>query len=277
MKKLFTIILILSSVFVFGQAKQTINVGTSANAGNGDKLRPAFQKINTNFTTLFNNSVMDSTFTANGIMKRTGYGTYTVVADSSENWNEAVEAIADTVTLTQAIADIVQIDDVYPTSVTTGSGDAAPSFTTYNAGGGALKAYEFPGASTMKEMHFGFQFPHTYKAGSTITPHIHLYVPDDGTGGVIKFALEYTWTNINSTGAISPQTVYGTITRGTDAGIANNAILTFTAIAGTDMTYSSILMVRLSRTPTGDDTFDASVWLKSADIHIYKDKLGSTE
>jgi len=30
-------------------AKQTINIGTSVNAGNGDPLRTAFDKINDNF------------------------------------------------------------------------------------------------------------------------------------------------------------------------------------------------------------------------------------
>lgn len=35
-------------------AKQTINIGSEANAGNGDPLRTAFDKINDNFTELYN-------------------------------------------------------------------------------------------------------------------------------------------------------------------------------------------------------------------------------
>lgn len=35
-------------------AKQTINVGSSANKGDGDPLRTAFTKINSNFTELYN-------------------------------------------------------------------------------------------------------------------------------------------------------------------------------------------------------------------------------
>ena len=34
-------------------AKQTINIGSSANAGNGDPLRVAFSKINDNFNELY--------------------------------------------------------------------------------------------------------------------------------------------------------------------------------------------------------------------------------
>ena len=35
-------------------AKQTINVGTTANDKQGDSLRAAFQKVNANFTELYN-------------------------------------------------------------------------------------------------------------------------------------------------------------------------------------------------------------------------------
>jgi len=34
-------------------AKQTINVGTAANSKNGDPLRTAFQKVNSNFDELY--------------------------------------------------------------------------------------------------------------------------------------------------------------------------------------------------------------------------------
>ena len=35
-------------------AKQTINIGTTANDGTGDQLRSAFDKVNDNFTELYN-------------------------------------------------------------------------------------------------------------------------------------------------------------------------------------------------------------------------------
>ena len=40
-------------------AKQTINLGTSANKGNGDPLRTAFDKVNDNFDELY---AADETF-----------------------------------------------------------------------------------------------------------------------------------------------------------------------------------------------------------------------
>lgn len=41
-------------------AKQTINVGTTANDGTGDTLRASFVKVNDNFTELYNNSANPS-------------------------------------------------------------------------------------------------------------------------------------------------------------------------------------------------------------------------
>lgn len=38
-------------------AKQTINIGTSANKGDGDPLRTAFTKINANFTEVYKGPV----------------------------------------------------------------------------------------------------------------------------------------------------------------------------------------------------------------------------
>jgi len=177
-------------------------------------------------------------------------------------------------TLTQ-FGDATTYDDIYPSSVATAGGASAPSFTAYN---GNLKASEFVGASTMKEIHIGFQIPHRYTLESDLSPHIHLFIPNDVTGGNIVFGLEYTWTNINQTGAVATQTIYGTVTRAANAGISDNHILEFTDIVGTGMGISSVLMCRLFRDPTvGGDTFASSVWLKSADIHINQDSLGSHE
>lgn len=43
-------------------AKQTINIGTSANNGTGDPLRTAFTKINQNFTELYNRPVFSGSY-----------------------------------------------------------------------------------------------------------------------------------------------------------------------------------------------------------------------
>jgi len=43
-------------------AKQTINIGTAANSGNGDVLRTAFTKVNENFTELYARSVFSGSY-----------------------------------------------------------------------------------------------------------------------------------------------------------------------------------------------------------------------
>jgi hypothetical protein len=40
-------------------AKQLINIGTSANKGDGDPLRTAFDKINDNFNELYASTTLD--------------------------------------------------------------------------------------------------------------------------------------------------------------------------------------------------------------------------
>jgi len=177
------------------------------------------------------------------------------------------------------VLDTVVWDDVYPSSVTVGPGASAPAFTTYN---GNLRAYEFLGTGvTTKDLNIGFQFYHSIYTGGSITlgPHLHLYIPDDATGGVIKFYMEYTWAEIGSTGALTPVTISGTVTRAANAGIANNAILSFNSAAITGSKgISSVLMCRIYRDPADTaDTFGASVWLKSADVHIPKDTQGSRQ
>lgn len=168
-------------------------------------------------------------------------------------------------------------DDCEPLGITVNTtGPNAPAFTAYS--GGNLKAYEFVGVTTLKDFNCGFQMPHSYKVGSDVSPHLHLYIPDNVVGGVIKFSYEYTWTNISQTGAVSVSTGSGTLTRISNAGIAHNEILSLGILNGTGKTISSMLMMRLFRDPTdAADTFEASVWLKSIDLHFEKDTVGSRQ
>jgi hypothetical protein len=99
-------------------------------------------------------------------------------------------------------------------------------------------------------------------------------VPDDGTGGVIQFQMIYTWQNINN-GTMTETTVLGQITRTANQGIDGNLILSFGNIDGTGKTKSSLFSARIMRIQAGVDTFGGTCWLRSADIHIEKNKLGS--
>ena len=166
-------------------------------------------------------------------------------------------------------------EDVAPSSVSVGVGAAGPSFTAY---AGNMRAPEFPGVTVTKEIFFHFQMPHSRRVGSDIIPHLHLHIPDDNAGGGIKFYLEYHWNDIDDTGAVVTTTVSGVIARSANQGINKNAKLSFGTISGAGRGISSILSCRVYRNPSdAADTFSGSVWLKSADVHVEIDSIGSRE
>jgi hypothetical protein len=176
-------------------------------------------------------------------------------------------------------------DDVYPSSVAVGVGGTAPTFSAYS---GNLKAYEFTGATSNKELQIGWQINHSYLEGSSISPHLHLYFVSGvgDTGKTIIFDMEYDWANINDTGAIVTTTLTGTYTIMADSTTYRNIIFSFTGtgsgtgnntpITGTGKTISSVFMARVVRRQDLD-SFGSSVWLKSADIHIEQDMRGSRQ
>ena len=175
-----------------------------------------------------------------------------------------------TVVLTQTVT-----DDVYPSSVSVAIGATAPSFSTYNGG---LRAYEFTGAATDKDLQVGYQLNHTYAQGTDIVPHIHITFTSgaaDATKTII-FDLEYEWQDIGTTGAYGTTTVRGTHTIAANNTVYRNTVINFGNIAGAGKKISSTFMTRLVRMQSVD-TFGSSCWLLSADIHIFKDTQGSRQ
>ena len=165
-------------------------------------------------------------------------------------------------------------DDILPTTFLQLTGNAAPNITLVGASS-HLRAQEFANSSANEEFLPVWQIPHKWKAESAIVPHLHIYVPDDGTGGDIVFGMYYTWTNIDGTSAAETGPIYATLTRAANAGINANAIISFGSIAGTGKTFSSIFRAKIYRVQAGADTFGGTCWLLSGDIHVEIDKLGT--
>lgn len=165
-------------------------------------------------------------------------------------------------------------DDLLPSAVSIGGGASSPSFTAYN---GNLRAYEFLGTGpTTKDIQMQWQLSHSWLEGSDIEPHLHLYVPNNATGGVIKFYCEYTWVNVDGVEGAAT-TISGMLTIAAGAGNLHK-ILQFSTVSGTGITLSSVFSARIYRNPAdASDTFGASVWLKSADLHRQIDSLGSRQ
>ena len=101
-------------------AKQTVNIGTSANKGNGDPLRTAFTKINDNFTELYTSvdslQSSDADLTAiaaltgtSGFLKKTAANswaldtnTYTTLTGTETLTNKTINLTSNTITGTLA-------------------------------------------------------------------------------------------------------------------------------------------------------------------------------
>lgn len=163
--------------------------------------------------------------------------------------------------------------DLLPTAVYPPTGAASPNITVY-PGTTTLKCQEFP-LGGAEEFNPTYQIPHEWKLESTIHPHLHIAVPDDGTGGTINFQIVYQWVNKDQGGVVAETTLASTtVTRTANQGVGHNVVVDFPAIVGTGKILSSLISMRVVRT-TG--TFTPSVWLKSADIHVELDTVGSRQ
>lgn len=168
-------------------------------------------------------------------------------------------------------------DDLLPTTYVQLSGQSAPNITLVG-NSSVLRAQEFPDSSAAEEMNAVWQLIHAAKVGAAFSPHLHIYVPDDVTGGDIVFQMIYRFVPINGTGGADSAPVYGTLTRAANAGINGNAIVEFDMITPpAGATISSMFQAQFKRVQGGADTFGGTCWLLSADLHLEFDALGSKE
>lgn len=138
----------------------------------------------------------------------------------------------------------------------------------------------FDGGSSVEMCAGVAQFPHGLKAGSLVTPHIHIrasVATDPATGGnnSVRFKLEYKWYNTNEVtpSSYSDDTKDFTLPNHS-GGQPVNYMGNFTAISSTGKTASSIMEWRLTRLCTADTYPDDCVLLEF-DIHYYHYRLGS--
>ncbi|MDV7186153.1 hypothetical protein R3X25_02575 [Lutibacter sp. TH_r2] len=128
-----------------------------------------------------------------------------------------------------------------------------------------------------EELYFVVQMPHGWKEGSDIYPHVH-WTTKVGSSGNVKWALEYTWSNVGDVFSNPTIISSSTITKG-DANTAYNHNLTaLPIITGTGKTLSSMLVCRVYRDgDDGSDTFNNEVQILELDFHYQIDSDGSNE
>ena len=123
-------------------AKQTINIGTTANDGTGDPLRSAFDKVNDNFTELYSDDTGDvgSIIAGTGIAVDQATGNVTVsVATDGINYAKLGAEFTTTGAVTTAL-------DFGANQVFTKTMSADTTFTYSNVNIGMVKDFILTGA-----------------------------------------------------------------------------------------------------------------------------------
>lgn len=137
-----------------------------------------------------------------------------------------------------------------------------------------------------REVFFDVQMPHSWAYGTEVRPHVHwMHADSTPSGSNVRWGLEYVWANaVNAPGNTfgpTTSTVYAddpTIapTLGYAPGTAHvHQIAQFTAIAGTNMRRSSVMLCRLFR-DTGNDDFADLAFALSFDLHYQVATTGSS-
>lgn len=130
--------------------------------------------------------------------------------------------------------------------------------------------YLFPAGDTTAKMYLVVQFPHAWKEGSRIHPHVHY---EHAASGSPVFKMDYLWHNIGGTSSGS-FTTYTMSTREYPwtSGSVHQLITNPTGIDGTGKTMSSIMLIKLYR---DDSAYTGDLLTYQFDIHLEKDSLGS--
>lgn len=163
-----------------------------------------------------------------------------------------------------------------PVTSTKSGGSKDPGFVVFKndgAGSQGVFTYNFD-AGIEEELYFTLQLPHSYKLGSNLRPHVHWSPTTAGAGDVV-WAIEYVWSNINSTFG---NTSIIEITDAADGTSGKHQIVGLGEIDGTGKGISSMLVCRVFRKAAdGADTYAADASLLEIDFHYEIDKLGTDE
>ena len=162
-------------------------------------------------------------------------------------------------------------DDIVIAASALGAGASAPNLVSF-LGAGNLKILSFDGGATMEQLYGSFEMLHTWKEGTTISPHVH-WSPTTADAGDVKWQLEYSISNQAGTfPAVTP--ISGTGAAGGTAWTHN--FTAFTDITMSGITIGAIVNFRLFRDPgDGADTYAANAGLSSFGVHFQKDTAGS--
>jgi hypothetical protein len=158
-------------------------------------------------------------------------------------------------------------DDIFvPLHSTRKGANDKPDYDYTNIG------FLFPQNDATEILYFTVQFPHRYKVGSSIYPHVHWR---QSAATVPVFKLDYKWYSVGDAvpanfSTYTMSTLAATYSSGTIHQISKNA----TPIPGSGKGISSMLVCKLYR---DDNAVIGDVLVDQFDIHFEIDSPGSRE
>lgn len=196
-------------------------------------------------------------------------GSFTAISSGSARFGDTVNytQISSDGTITMSGSATVWDDLFFPLTTAKQGQTDKPPFST------AEVAYLFPAGDTSHIMYIIVQFPHYWKTGSNIYPHVHW--KQESTGSPV-FKMDYKWYGL---GDIMPAN-FSTYVMATKvfpytSGSMQQLNSGSAPISGSHITgVSSLMLVKLYR---DDNAYSGNTTTYQFDIHIEKDSLGSKE
>jgi hypothetical protein len=137
-------------------------------------------------------------------------------------------------------------------------------------------AFDFD-KSTEEELYFMVQMPHSWKVGSTIYPHVHWTANNNVGSDVVRWGMEYSWSNVGSSFG-NTTIIYGETPIAAASPVTSlmHTITPLGGITASGKTLSSALVCRIFRDAdhTNDD-FDYDAVMLMIDFHFEEDSFGS--
>ena len=153
-------------------AKQTINIGTTANDGTGDPLRTAFDKVNDNFTELYNDDAGDvnSVNAGTGISVDQTTGAVTVTNSSPNATHTGEVTGASTLTIANDVITYAKLGTEFTTSaaLSTNVDFATAQVFTKTLSGDTTLTFSNAEIGMVKDLVITGDFTLTLPAGSTV-------------------------------------------------------------------------------------------------------------
>lgn len=173
----------------------------------------------------------------------------------------------------------VRYEDLrFPASAINPPGAASDPIWDNTTPGWLFDGSTTPGTTMI--LQFVAQLSHTWKEGTPLEPHIHWSKTDTGSGNV-EWIFDYKWASIGEvldsswTQVTEDEPVAGT----PDTNTADKHLITsFGEISAAGKQISDILLMKVTRTPTGsNDTYESDARFWELDIHFQVDSRGSTK